>query len=109
MRNIDTIHIELTDKCNLNCNYCYQKYRKNKGANVNLSYMPQLDVIKNSDVFSVNITGGEPTIDNRLYDLAGVRVKFVGKKYKIMQQLENSVQKSRTLQHNAERKFYSRH
>lgn len=70
MRNIDTIHIELTDNCNLNCNYCYQKYSKNKTTNVNSLYMSQLDTIKNSDVFSVNITGGEPTIDSRLYDLA---------------------------------------
>lgn len=70
MRNIDTIHIELTDRCNLNCNYCYRKYKNNR---VFLDENPfdktQFDIIKNSSIFSVNFTGGEPTLDDRLLGL----------------------------------------
>ena len=75
MKNIDTIHIELTDMCNLNCNYCYHMYYKNKSVNVNSTYMSQLDAIKNSDISSINITGGEPTLEDKLYDLADIFVK----------------------------------
>lgn len=70
MKNIDTIHIEITDKCNLSCHYCYQKYNTNKYfAYANSTCESQLNIIKNSDIFSVNITGGEPTLDNRLYNI----------------------------------------
>lgn len=63
MKNIDTIHIELTDKCNLSCNYCYQRYLgQHDVPNTDSFNGSELDIIKNSSITSVNFTGGEPTL-----------------------------------------------
>ena len=72
MKNIDTIHIELTDKCNLSCNYCYQKYLEQCDiSNTDSFKESELDIIRNSSVISVNFTGGEPTLySSRLFTLA---------------------------------------
>lgn len=72
MKNIDTLHIELTDKCNLSCNYCYQRYLGQSDLpNSNSFKKSELDIIKNSSINSVNFTGGEPTLcGTELFTLA---------------------------------------
>lgn len=74
MKNINTLHIELTDKCNLSCNYCYQKYLgQSYVPNTNFFKDSELNIIKNSSINSINLTGGEPTLcDTELFKLAKV-------------------------------------
>lgn len=74
MKNIDTLHIELTDKCNLSCNYCYQRYLGQSDLpNSNSFKKSEFDIIKNSSINSVNFTGGEPTLcGTELFTLAKV-------------------------------------
>lgn len=60
---IQSINIELTRKCNLNCPYCYVKYRKNCDfIHEELSLNENLISIKNSEIPTICLTGGEPLL-----------------------------------------------
>lgn len=56
----DSCHVNLTERCNLNCLHCFGKY----GSNIELSlsdWKKIIDQLAEAKVFYIFITGGEPT------------------------------------------------
>tara|TARA_Y100000031_G_scaffold145448_1_gene178063 strand:+ start:950 stop:2242 length:1293 start_codon:yes stop_codon:yes gene_type:complete len=57
------VFLELTKKCNLNCNYCYNDSRADRtGEDLDITKLPNLDKFKN-----IYLTGGEPTCRKDLF------------------------------------------
>jgi uncharacterized protein len=70
------IYISLTDKCNLNCIYCFNKHERHKRINSKSENMVSKDKIidllkefKKLHGSKVIFTGGEPTLNNDLIEL----------------------------------------
>lgn len=74
------LHLKITDVCNANCDFCVEKSHRNDKAN------PEL-FLKNTDLmlkemqdqgilFSVSITGGEPTLCNYLGELLDIISRY---------------------------------
>jgi radical SAM protein with 4Fe4S-binding SPASM domain len=65
------IYVTITDKCNLNCIYCYAKERKDQPDNNLNNWLKYID-----DILSFNnectfvFTGGEPLIAQNIFQLA---------------------------------------
>lgn len=63
--------IELTDKCNMNCQYCYEKGRnlvraeRKRGDKV--SFLNELS--QRGDISEVVLTGGEPLLSDNFIDV----------------------------------------
>ncbi|MFZ3060770.1 MAG: radical SAM protein [Candidatus Methanoperedens sp.] len=57
-----TVTWEITNKCNLDCCYCFSKNSSSLESNYELTNHI-IDNIKNAEVMRVNITGGEPLIN----------------------------------------------
>ena len=65
-----TIQTMVTDKCNYNCQYCYNDYHSNNDINFK-SLLNYISIIKNrlnKDLVFLDILGGEPTLHPDLYD-----------------------------------------
>ena len=60
--------LELTNKCNLRCRYCYGNcnIKKNKFISNPVSLLSDLD---NKGVYGVELSGGEPLLHPRIYDI----------------------------------------
>lgn len=60
----NSINIEITDDCNLQCVYCYRiKINKNrKSFNYKINKRYNLKSIKDSGIKNVAFTGGESTV-----------------------------------------------
>lgn len=72
--NIRIASIELTDKCNIKCRYCYGAFAP---ANCNFyrleEIIPLFKTLKARGVKVVELTGGEPTVNpqfNEIFELA---------------------------------------
>ena len=73
--NLSHIAFELTDKCNLNCRYCYNIWKipgaERKSFN---SYKKSIEALKNifsqADIKNVALTGGETFMAERLMEIA---------------------------------------
>lgn len=70
------IYIGLTDKCNLNCIYCFNKEERHKrinnNSNTTISKDKIIEVLKEFKSFNghkVIFTGGEPTLNNDLLEI----------------------------------------
>jgi len=61
--NISKFIFVITDKCNLNCKYCYVKKKKIKLNNKTLNSLINIIKISNSKKKLLVITGGEPLIE----------------------------------------------
>ena len=64
---LNTIYIRLTNRCNLNCSYCFNKtYRNNNSDNAisNKIIIKRLKEFKYFGGHTVAFTGGEPTLYN---------------------------------------------
>lgn len=66
-----TLLIYLTDKCNMNCSYCYNNFPRN---NIDLEYNTILNYIDDINLktdrnISVLFIGGEPTLHKNLYSI----------------------------------------
>lgn len=60
---ISTINIVCTEKCNLECIYCYRKVRRKLEMCVdNENVLKELERIKNAEITEVVLTGGEPML-----------------------------------------------
>ncbi len=65
--------------CNLNCQYCDTEYAKNVGDRLSIAEI--MHKIAQYDCELVEITGGEPLLQQELYDLIG---QLRSKKYKLL-------------------------
>lgn len=76
MRNV---HLKLTDRCNASCWFCIERHshiKENKEAFIeSLARLLDQMAFQNS-LFTVTITGGEPTICNYLQDVLDILSKY---------------------------------
>ncbi|HEX9060457.1 MAG TPA: radical SAM protein [Clostridia bacterium] len=70
------IYISLTDKCNLNCIYCFNKKERHQRTNAKSDFKLSKDKIievlkefKNMNGSKVVFTGGEPTLEGELVEV----------------------------------------
>ncbi|MGB8455326.1 MAG: radical SAM protein [Anaerocolumna sp.] len=57
-------HISATQKCNLNCNYCYAKDNNKKEDMVYEEFKTVLDKCNDNGVMIIYWSGGEPFVNN---------------------------------------------
>lgn len=65
----EVVHLEISDRCNLNCPYCYVKDKSDKELNC-FQWQKIIRDLAISGVFQVTFGGGEPTIREDLSELA---------------------------------------
>ncbi|MEI6934538.1 hypothetical protein ACOQLP_32625, partial [Klebsiella pneumoniae] len=52
--------IDITNECNLSCNYCFQDFRSDTKNSINLGTITEiLSEAKDMGIFEINICGGE--------------------------------------------------
>lgn len=72
---LNYILFEVTQQCNLNCSYCYNHWKREKGEpeNQSTSYSAALKTLKQlfktTNIKHVTFTGGEPLLQERLKEL----------------------------------------
>lgn len=60
---IETAYLHLSYKCNLNCEYCYNKEKINTCSEISIEQWKNvLNVLKNTGTHKIMLTGGEPTL-----------------------------------------------
>ena len=70
---LSSVHLSLSDRCNLNCVYCYARERVEK-KHFCLTYDQYVTII--DDIISINpdvtitLTGGEPLLNQECFDIA---------------------------------------
>ena len=87
--NLRTIHLNLTNKCNLKCIYCYAEERSDtKDSLCFKDYLNIIDSINNvTKNVNIVLTGGEPLLEDYCLDLA----EYATKKGNQVQLLTNGV------------------
>ena len=71
--NLSSVHLSLSDHCNLNCSYCYARERKEHQVK-SLTYedytrtIDDILTISNDVVFT--LTGGEPLLNKKCFEIA---------------------------------------
>lgn len=67
---INTVYFHVTQRCNLNCTYCYNKKNLNKKDGLSTDDVKHiLDIMKENDVKVVNFTGGEALVRNDITEI----------------------------------------
>ena len=66
MRFFPSVIFEITDKCNLNCVFCYEKYRR-KNKDIDLEVFKK--AIYKYKPLLIQLTGGEPTFHNNFNEI----------------------------------------
>ena len=86
------LQIELTDNCNLYCDYCYRNSKNNiKKANY-ISFhkiKKSLDNLKSKNLLEIGITGGEPTLHPNFKDI----MHYVLKNFELVELVTNAKNK----------------
>lgn len=73
------LHLKVTDKCNAACEFCIEQHcAKNENENTFLINLDRtLNAMSEADLlFSVSVTGGEPTLFGRFEDLCSILSKY---------------------------------
>lgn len=61
--NLKIAYVHLTQRCNLNCKYCYDKKNINKWSELNIQkWFTIIDKLKNAGIEKLVFTGGEPLL-----------------------------------------------
>lgn len=73
-KSIKSIYLEVTNKCNLNCRYCNRnncdtKEEKFLDAERLREYLEDITLINNNAPILINLTGGEPLLNNQIEEL----------------------------------------
>lgn len=69
-RRLESVHLEASGRCNLNCVHCYQaEYVKSKTELTHIEIMHLLDDLQSMQVNNVGISGGEPLMMQNLEDV----------------------------------------
>jgi MoaA/NifB/PqqE/SkfB family radical SAM enzyme len=68
---LSSIHIDVTDKCNLRCKHCYHPFDKyNTGCSLSLAEIKKIvDESHELGVFRIVISGGEPFMRDDIFDI----------------------------------------
>jgi len=72
----EIVHLEISDRCNLNCPYCYVKDKSNKELATE-EWKRIIKVLSDNGIFQVTFGGGEPTMRADL-DVLAHYVKTLG-------------------------------
>ena len=65
-----TFSVELTDRCNLECTYCYGSYLKNKGRYYEFENLKELFLtLAEKGVYTIELTGGEPLLHPKFKEI----------------------------------------
>lgn len=64
----EIVHMEISNKCNLNCKYCY-KEKEAKQELTTEDWFKIIDSLAGYNIFQVTFGGGEPTLRKDLYTL----------------------------------------
>lgn len=71
---LGNLHLNMTNKCNLNCIYCYAEKRDRDDSCTHLTYDQYVEIIKDAVELNPNIlitfTGGEPLLNKNTIRLA---------------------------------------
>lgn len=68
--NINTVYFHVTQRCNLNCTYCYNKKNLNLSKELDTKNIIKiLNKLKKINVEVVNFTGGEPLLRNDIEEI----------------------------------------
>ncbi|WBW96324.1 radical SAM/SPASM domain-containing protein [Oceanirhabdus sp. W0125-5] len=72
---LNTVYLHLTQRCNLNCSYCYNKHNLNgnKGELTLEQWKDTIDKLRNNGVQNYILTGGEPLLRDEIIDI----VKYI--------------------------------
>lgn len=65
----EVVHLEISDRCNLKCSYCYVTDKSNKEISTN-AWKRIIKQLSDVGVFQVTFGGGEPTMREDLGELA---------------------------------------
>lgn len=65
----EVVHLEISDRCNLNCPYCYVKDKSNRELTTE-TWEKIIKELVDNGVFQVTFGGGEPTMRKDLHRLA---------------------------------------
>lgn len=68
---IDTVYFHVTQRCNLQCEYCYNKSNLNKTEELATEKVFQIiDILKKASVKNIILTGGEALLRKDIIDVA---------------------------------------
>jgi len=69
-RDIDCLRISVTQRCNLNCNYCHHEGEFNPGPELSpMEIQERVEVFSEIGIRKVKITGGEPLIRTDILEI----------------------------------------
>lgn len=75
--NIKNLYIEITDKCNFNCIYCYNDSSSKKSESLSVeAYKNFIEIVKKYNLEDVIISGGEPTLHPQLSEIFEINHNF---------------------------------
>jgi len=81
-----SITIEITKRCNKNCEYCYSNSHK-KTKSMNNVILDEIINYAKKDYKHIFLTGGEPTLDKRVFKIFFANlVLFLISKYDVFQE-----------------------
>ncbi|PIR71461.1 MAG: hypothetical protein CO145_01750 [Candidatus Nealsonbacteria bacterium CG_4_9_14_3_um_filter_37_13] len=66
-----SVGIEITNKCNFNCVYCYNKNHGNQDMKVK-DFERVISILETVGVFSISISGGEPLCHDKFKDICKI-------------------------------------
>jgi radical SAM protein with 4Fe4S-binding SPASM domain len=73
------VNLEVTDKCNLNCIYCYNKNKKIKDKILSFDEIKKIiDILKKNTVV-LTVTGGEPLMRDEIFEILRYASKKIPK------------------------------
>ena len=77
MINIDGLYIEITDKCNLHCDYCCRNCESSNNHFLDLAVIEKLlSSSANCGASTVAISGGEPLLHPQIYEIVNLAKKY---------------------------------
>jgi len=91
------VQVELTDDCNLSCDYCYRNANHNNPQSTNIDFKKISNFLlrqKRNNLLEVGITGGEPTRHPQFVDI----LEFVLKNFELSELVTNGTNPNSILQ-----------
>ena len=75
--NINGLYVEITDKCNFNCIYCYNDSTAKKLNSLSIeAYKDFIEIVKEYGLERITLSGGEPTLHPKLAEILNINHVF---------------------------------